>query len=132
MAGLAAVDTPTLITVSRLARHIGAMRYRYGNEVQLHEVLGTVLTDAGIVFEREYRLDAHNRADFWLDGIVIEVKIAGSAGAALRQVDRYIGLPQVRGVLLAATPAWADLPLQKRPTWADKPFAIARLQRQAL
>lgn len=118
--------------MSSLAKLLGGVRYRYGNEVQLHERMADLLTGAGYDFVREYRLDPQNRADFWLDGIVIEVKVDGSAGDALRQVDRYINLPQVHGVLLAGTPQWASTPLANRPAWQGKAFHMTRLHRQAL
>lgn len=118
------------LKLNSLARLLGGVRYRYGSEVQLHEVMAQVLDGTG--FQREYRLDEKNRADFWLDGLVIEVKVQGSAGDALRQVGRYIELPHVHAVLLAATPMWASTPLPKRPEWGGKPFAMTRLQRQAL
>lgn len=115
-----------------IGRLLGGFGYRYGSEVQLHEVLATVLNKAGHAHVREYRLDASNRADFWLDGLVIEVKVAGSLADALRQVGRYINLPQVRGVLLVTTERWGERPLVARPAWHGKPFNIIRLKRQAL
>ena len=118
--------------LTALANLLGGVRYRYGSEAQLHEVMASLLTEAGQAFEHEFRLDQHNRADFWLDGLVIEVKVDGSMGDALRQVDRYIGLPQVHGVLLAGTPMWAGTALGKRPAWQGKAFQMVRLQRQAL
>lgn len=118
--------------VQALGRPLAGFGYRYGSETQLHEAMGHVLTHAGHSFEREFRLDDQNRADFWLDGIVIEVKVAGSLGEALRQVGRYIALPQVRGVLLASTERWGSQPLVARPAWQGKPFNMIRLQRQAL
>ncbi|MEN5285541.1 hypothetical protein ABE494_06280 [Stenotrophomonas lactitubi] len=115
-----------------IGRLLAGFGYRYGSEVHLHEVLSTVLDKAGHAHVREYRLDASNRADFWLDGLVIEVKVAGSLADALRQVGRYITLPQVRGVLLATTERWGERPLVARPAWQGKPFNIIRLKRQAL
>ncbi len=115
-----------------IGRLLAGFGYRYGSEVQLHQALSTVLDQAGHAHVREYRLDASNRADFWLDGLVIEVKVAGSLADALRQVGRYIGLPQVRGVLLATTERWGERPLVARPAWQGKPFNIIRLKRQAL
>ncbi|CAM4172956.1 hypothetical protein CR156_17130 [Stenotrophomonas lactitubi] len=115
-----------------IGRLLAGFGYRYGSEVQLHEVLANVLDKAGHAHVREYRLDASNRADFWLDGMVIEVKVAGSLADALRQVGRYINLPQVRGVLLATTERWGERPLVARPAWQGKPFNIIRLKRQAL
>ncbi len=115
-----------------IGRLLAGFGYRYGSEVQLHQALSTVLDQAGHAHVREYRLDANNRADFWLDGLVIEVKVAGSLADALRQVGRYISLPQVRGVLLATTERWGERPLVARPAWQGKPFNIIRLKRQAL
>lgn len=115
-----------------IGRLLAGFGYRYGSEVQLHQALATVLDQAGHAHVREYRLDASNRADFWLDGLVIEVKVAGSLADALRQVGRYITLPQVRGVLLATTERWGERPLVARPAWQGKPFNIIRLKRQAL
>lgn len=115
-----------------IGRLLAGFGYRYGSEIQLHEVLSTVLNKEGHAHVREYRLDASNRADFWLDGLVIEVKVAGSLADALRQVGRYINLPQVRGVLLVTTERWAERPLVARPAWHGKPFNIIRLKRQAL
>jgi hypothetical protein len=100
--------------------------------VKLHEAIAEVLDQAGISFEREHILDAKNRADFWLDGLVIEVKVDGTLAEALRQVDRYIHLPQVTGVLLASTQRWAEAPLKDRPAWGGKAFQMVRLGRQAL
>ena len=124
--------SPLHMQLSAVARALAGVRYRYGSEVQLHEVMASVLTEAGYQFAREFVLDPHNRTDFWLSGIVIEVKVDGSVGDALRQVDRYIALPKVRGVLLAGTPMWASTPLAQRPAWQGKPFQMIRLQRQAL
>lgn len=111
---------------------LSAYAYRFGSEVQLHERLAQVLGDAGVSYVREKVLDARNRADFWLDGIVIEVKIDGSLPEALAQVGRYINLPDVHGVLLASTKHWAAQPLRDRPKWHGKPFAMAYIRRQAL
>ncbi len=104
-----------------IGRLLAGFGYRYGSEFQLHEVLATVLDKAGHAHVREYRLDASNRADFWLDGLVIEVKVAGSLADALRQVGRYINLPQVRGVLLVTTERWGERSLVARPAWQASP-----------
>ncbi|MFC6838594.1 hypothetical protein [Xanthomonas theicola] len=118
--------------LASLARLLGGYRYRYGSEVQLHDAMASVLESAGLTFERELRLDARNRVDFWLDGIVIEVKVGGSLSEALHQADRYVHLPMVTGVLLASTERWGDTSLRERPAWNGKPFQLVRLSRQAL
>ncbi|WP_122558531.1 hypothetical protein [Pseudomonas viridiflava] len=118
--------------LNALVHQLGAYAYRYSSEVRLHEAMAIVLTNHGFTFERERILDKQNRADFWLDGIVIEVKVDGSIGEALRQVDRYIKLPDVKGVILAGTPRWASENLDDKPEWNGKPFRMVRLARQAL
>ncbi|HGM7877007.1 TPA: hypothetical protein ACKRQV_001276 [Pseudomonas aeruginosa] len=122
----------THMHLSRVAHLLGGYLYRYSSEVKLHEAIAEVLDQAGIIFERERILDAKNRADFWVDGLVIEVKVDGTLSEALRQVDRYIHLPQVTGVLLASTQRWAAAPLKDRPAWGGKAFQMVRLGRQAL
>lgn len=124
--------SPTHMHLSFLARTLGAYLYRYSSEVKLHEAMAEVLTKAGASFKREHILDARNRADFWLDGLVIEVKVDGTLSEALRQVDRYIHLPHVTGVLLASTQRWAAAPLKDRPAWNGKAFQMVRLGRQTL
>lgn len=124
--------SPLHMHLSHLANTLGSYLYRYGSEVQLHEAMAKVLDQAGVTHAREHILDPRNRADFWIDGLVIEVKVDGTLAEALRQVDRYIQLPQVTGVLLASTQRWADKPLVKRPSWGGKPFQMIRLARQAL
>lgn len=79
--------------LSALARTVAGFNYRYGSEVQLHEALAEVLTLAGYAFEREYVLDAKNRADFWLDGLVIEVKVDGALSEALANHEIWERIP---------------------------------------
>jgi len=110
--------------LAHLSNTLCRYRYRYGNEEQLHVAIGEVLDQAGLPFTNEY--------DFWLDGLVIEVKVDGSLSAALRQCDRYLKLPHVTGLVLASTQRWASKPLEAKPNWAGKPFAMIRLVRQAL
>lgn len=118
--------------LNALATHLGRYAYRYGDEIQLHERIAEVLTLHGFEFERERVLDARNRADFWVGGLVIEVKVGGGLAEALHQVGRYIKLPDVTGVILAGTPRWAGHPLAEKPVWLDKPFQMVRLARQSL
>lgn len=121
------------LVLSHLTRCLGSYLYRYGSEIQLHESLAKVLDDAGHKHTREFVLDARNRADFLVEGgIVLEVKVDGTLSEALRQVDRYINLEQVKGVILASTQRWADTPMADRPAWKGKPFAMIRLGRQCL
>lgn len=122
----------TQLILNSIANHLADYAYRYSSETALHESLGKVLQGQGFEVVREHRLDARNRFDFWVNGIVIEVKVDGSLSDALRQVDRYINLPDVTGVILAGTPRWAAEPLVQKPEWQGKPFKMIRLTRQFL
>lgn len=118
----------TLHTVRSL---LGQYAFRYSSEVQLHERIADVLSDAGLSFQREVDLDDKNRADFVVDGgIVIEVKVDGDLGSAIAQCMRYASLDGVQGVLLASACGWArGLPEYVR---ASNPIQVVHLKRQAL
>ncbi len=126
------MSTEARLTLNAIANQLARYAYRYSNEIALHEAIAKVLEANGFKFTREYVLDARNRADFWVDGVVIEVKVDGSMSDALHQVGRYINLPDVKGVILAGTPRWAAQQLLERPVWQDKPFQMIRLVRQYL
>lgn len=130
----AGTASPLHMHLQTLARTVGGYAYRYSNETRLHELMGQVLLEAGVEHVREHILDQKNRADFFLpaSGIVIEVKVDGSFSEALRQVDRYLHLDAVKGVLLASTQRWADDRLKDRLSWQEKPFLMVRLRRQTL
>ncbi|GHH52455.1 hypothetical protein [[Pseudomonas] boreopolis] len=118
-----------------LATLLGGFRYRYGSEAQLHDRLAEVLGAHNCAFQRERRLDAASRVDFWVDGIVIEVKVGGTVGAALRQAHRYAMCPEVQGVIIASTERWAaeaETMARDGRTLAGKPFGAVCLLRQAL
>lgn len=117
-----------------IARILTQYRYRYGSEQQLHERLADVLSTYQVAYRHEYILDAQNRADFFLEesGLVIEVKVDGSLAQALRQVHRYLKLPQVSGVLLAGTPTWALEGIHELPAYLAGALRMCRLERQAL
>lgn len=119
-----------------LTKLLGGFAFRYSTEVQLHDRIARVLSDAGWQFERERRIDDKNRLDFLLEaGIAIEVKVDGALSEAVRQVARYLALEEVRAVLLASTKPWADTELKAeicKLGWEGKPFGMVRLRRQAL
>lgn len=122
------------LQLRRLAVLLGGFTYRYGNEVQLHEGIASVLDAEGIAFEREFVVDARNRMDFLVEGrLAIEVKVDGSFAQAISQVNRYSGLDPVQGVLLAATPQWARQALAPTPgAFHGKPIEMTWLRRKAL
>jgi hypothetical protein len=84
-------------------------RYRFScateDELQRGIALALVAPLGGETWKREVRLTPQDRPDFFLEsyGIVIEVKIKGSFGNTLRQLDRYASLPAVKGIVLVTT-----------------------------
>ncbi|OZD48615.1 hypothetical protein CH252_18990 [Rhodococcus sp. 06-1477-1B] len=107
---------------ARLLRdHILAQRLTYNTEADLQLALDGVLTrekDLGhpiVQFDREHRLDGHNRIDFLVTlrnglnrphaHIGIEVKINGPLAAVQRQLERYAQFPSIDELLLVTNRA---------------------------
>jgi len=76
-------------------------------ESELHDAIAKMLDDIGVAYEREYRLDAHDRPDFWLpdNRVAIEAKVDGSSTEVARQLKRYASHDVVRDVILVTTRA---------------------------
>jgi hypothetical protein len=87
-----------------VAALIGAHRYRYADEYDLHDGIDQVLRTTGLVPNREVSLTARERIDFMLPGgLGIEAKVAGSPGAVHRQLGRYADHPTITVLLLVTT-----------------------------
>lgn len=97
------------------------MRYRFAfaNEKQLQDGIERMLAAENVAFEREHRLTAKDRPDFFLpnSGIVIEVKIKGATNDVLRQLYRYAEHEQVKAIILVTSRGRHQLPI----TMHDKP-----------
>jgi len=81
---------------------------RSTSEADVQRALTDRFTAAGLEFEREYRLNAQSRVDFWFpsvgdEGSAAEVKVAGGEAEMLRQIGRYAELSRVREVVLITT-----------------------------
>lgn len=89
---------------------IGALsraRFRYANEIELHDGITALIKSLGIPIgaeHREVRLSDRDRIDFLLaSAIGIEVKVNGSPGDVWRQLARYAEHDRVRSLLLITT-----------------------------
>jgi len=112
-------DTPRLLSIEDLDRHIcrrlsrqqGALQ----NEERLQELIAAALTDIGVVFEREKRFGPSERVDFWIpaEGIAIEIKRRMAGLAALAQVGRYLGHPEVKGAVVIAMRFSETIPMME-------------------
>ncbi len=124
----------TRLALSSVQKALQAYRYRFSSEEFLHRGIALALGNAGLAFEHEWVASAQCRFDFLLpdSGIVIEVKVAGAYGEALRQARRYLELVQCTAVLVASSKLWA--PLDPAPEsdilLSGKPLRVLRLQKQ--
>ncbi len=88
-----------------IAGLIGGHRYRYRDELQLHDGIGQVLAEAGVIVAAEARLSGRDRIDFLAGTVGIEVKVAGTAAAVVRQLRRYAASPRVEALILVTNRA---------------------------
>lgn len=97
------IQSPTVVEV---VDAIQRRSYRYANELELQQGIAEALAGDGWQVLREARLDGHSRLDILVGhpfdgtGIAVEVKVGGGRADALRQIRRYIGYPEVGGLVL--------------------------------
>lgn len=116
-------------SIERLCKVFSSYRYNFQDEGTLQEGMAVALTRSAIEFEREVRLDAHNRPDFMIGSVAVEVKIKGTFSQFLRQAARYLELEQVSALIVVGTPKW--LPVVPK-TLLDKPVYTVRLMSSLL
>jgi hypothetical protein len=112
------------MTPAEVVRILKSHRFSSITEDELQRGIAKVL---GEPWKREVRLTARDRPDLFLesDGIVIEVKIKGSFGNTVQQLDRYAALPQVKGIVLVTTRSAQALRMPYK--LQDKPLAVCCL-----
>lgn len=91
--------------LERLRDLLRGWRFRTYSEAALQAGIAQALDTAGVVYEREVILSPRSRPDFLVGGIAIEVKVDGSALAAIRQALRYAQHERVTAVLIVTTRA---------------------------
>jgi len=75
---------------------------RYMDETSIHEEIMKIFDQENIQYEHEYKLIPHKRFDFWMDGIVIEVKKKKpSKITLLNQLNRYTKADEVKAIIVA-------------------------------
>lgn len=71
------------------------------DEPEIHRKIKAVLAAAGIPYRHEYKRISHKRFDFWINGIVIEVKkVKPPKAQLLIQLNRYTAVPDVRALIV--------------------------------
>lgn len=97
-----AVGSP-LYEMIQLSSVITSHRYSYASEFQLHSSILALLESKGYIADAEVVLGEHGRIDMLVDGIGIEVKVKGTAVAAIRQLQRYAHSGLIDGLILVTT-----------------------------
>lgn len=112
------------MTASDIAAEIRRHRFSYAHETDLQLGIAKLFGDR---LKREFALTVYDRPDFFdvEGGIVVEVKIKGSAGSVLIQLERYSLIESVKGLVLVTTRATQAL---RMPYVINgKPLAICHL-----
>ena len=92
-----------MTAVEKVISTIQSHRFRYSEEEDLQEGIAAVLTAAGLDVQREVHLDERDRIDLLVGSIGIEVKVAGSAEDAFRQLARYARHPEIEHLVLVTS-----------------------------
>ena len=104
-----------------LVRLLESKRYDTSSELEFQSSTQDVLAEAHVQYEREYRFNAKDRVDFWIEGeIALELKTKGSANSVARQLQRYAQVPEVKEIVLFSTRAQlCNMPrfLSGKPLW---------------
>lgn len=111
-------------TPQEVAALLRSVRFNYVSEDELQRGIEQVLTDAKVTFEREVRLAPHDRIDFIVNGLGIEVKVKGATNDVIRQLQRYLEYERITAVMLVTTCArHRDVP----DTLRGKPVYVVAL-----
>lgn len=90
--------------LDRVVDLLSSHRFLYTCERDLQDEIENLLRGAGLLYAREFDLDAsrRSRVDFYLPGprIGIEIKIKGSPSAVGEQMHRYGGCDAVSALVL--------------------------------
>lgn len=99
-------------------------RFTHSNEEELQRGIEQAFASAGIEAQREVRLSGRDRIDFLVGGIGVEVKVAGSAASAFRQLERYAESDLVEELVLVTDRAQVGA---QPATVGGKPLTVVAL-----
>jgi hypothetical protein len=92
-------------TVDEVLDVLRRCEFHYASEYDLQAGIAAALEGEGLNVHREVRLGASDRIDVLVDRVGIEVKVAGSTEAAVRQCTRYLQSDQLDDVILVTSRA---------------------------
>jgi hypothetical protein len=96
-------DTP--VNADSVIEVLSHCRFSFVDEDRLQAGIAAALADVGVSSEREVRLAPRDRIDLLASRVGIEVKVAGSAESAWRQLNRYATSDRVDELVLVTTRA---------------------------
>lgn len=71
------------------------------DEHHIHEEIKKVLDKEKIKYKHEYKLLSHKRFDFWIDGVILEIKKQKPQKMQLlNQLNRYTKVPDVKAIIV--------------------------------
>lgn len=84
---------------------IDGCRFTWQDERQLQDGLEDALTQAGLTVHREVVLAPHERIDFLVDRVGVEVKVKGAPHTVARQLQRYAHSDRIDALVLVTSRA---------------------------
>lgn len=116
--------------IKGLVTSLRKRRFIYQNEKDLQAGVETILKEDGFDFVRECQLGDAGIIDFFVGGFLgIEIKIKGSPSEVARQLLRYAGREEIRGlVLVTGRSLLSSLPSEL----LGKPLTLVELWRTFL
>jgi hypothetical protein len=116
---------PKVVSIEAVIRLLQRSRFDLSSEKHVQEGVATVLSAAGILFDREKRLSPRDIPDFFLaGGVVLECKMRNKSKKVdvFKQLRRYAACPEVTTIVLVSNIAMG-LP----PELLGKPVYVASL-----
>ena len=108
---LLTVGLKTQIDIEVVSRHfvgiLSTKRLPLHDEKQLQNQIESILLEAAGKenMQREYRLDAHNIVDFFINGIGIEIKLKAPKRSIFKQCERYCKFDSIKNLILVTNTA---------------------------
>jgi hypothetical protein len=98
----ALIQEPVGLTAHELARRLARYRFPVSVEKAMQDAVESALRTEKLEFSREVTRGA-DRPDFVVGAVGLELKVKGSAGDVLRQLERYAAWPELTDLLLVTS-----------------------------
>ena len=99
----ARTDADIIASMTEIAHALEGFGARVAHENELRDAVRALFDKAGVSYEAEVGLDKQSRIDFVVGQVGVELKVAESLAAVIRQLDRYAAHPRIGGLVLVTT-----------------------------